>query len=169
MVHELAETLTDTCVEARFRKPTLHDGKHLWRMARDSQVLDLNSSYSYLLWCRDFAETSILATVDEQPAGFITGYLRPNEPDTLMVWQVAVDESFRGRRLAGSMLDRLVRETGALRLETTITDDNEASIRLFTGFAERRDAELEREPLFTRDQYPDKHDTEFLFRIGPLN
>jgi L-2,4-diaminobutyric acid acetyltransferase len=169
MVHELAENLTDTSVEARFRKPTLHDGKHLWRMARDSQVLDLNSSYSYLLWCRDFADTSILATVDDQPAGFISGYLRPDEPGTLMVWQVAVDESFRGRRLAGSMLDRLARQTDARRVETTITDDNQASIRLFTGFAARRSADLEREPLFTRDQYPDNHDTEFLFRIGPLN
>ncbi|MGF9663712.1 diaminobutyrate acetyltransferase [Arthrobacter crystallopoietes] len=138
-------------------------------MAKDSQVLDLNSSYSYLLWCRDFADTSILATVDDQPAGFITGYLRPDEPGTLMVWQVAVDESFRGRRLAGSMLDRLARQTGARRVETTITDDNQASIRLFTGFAARRSADLEREPLFTRDQYPDTHDTEFLFRIGPLN
>ena len=138
-------------------------------MAKDSQVLDLNSSYSYLLWCRDFADTSILATVDDQPAGFISGYLRPEEPGTLMVWQVAVDESFRGRRLAGSMLDRLVRQTDARRVETTITDDNQASIRLFTGFAARRSADLEREPLFTRDQYPDNHDTEFLFRIGPLN
>ncbi|WP_262107748.1 diaminobutyrate acetyltransferase [Arthrobacter sp. Marseille-P9274] len=138
-------------------------------MAKDSQVLDLNSSYSYLLWCRDFADTSILATVDDQPAGFITGYLRPDEPGTLMVWQVAVDESFRGRRLAGSMLDRLARQTGARRVETTITGDNQASIRLFTGFAARRSADLEREPLFTRDQYPDTHDTEFLFRIGPLN
>jgi len=169
MVQELAETLTDTSVEARFRKPTLQDGKHLWRMAKDSQVLDLNSSYSYLLWCRDFADSSILATVDGEPAGFITGYLRPDEPGTLMVWQVAVDESFRGRRLAGSMLDRLAHQVDAQRVETTITEDNEASIRLFTGFAGRHDAVLEREPLFTRDQYPDSHDTEFLFRIGPLD
>jgi L-2,4-diaminobutyric acid acetyltransferase len=138
-------------------------------MAKDSRVLDLNSSYSYLMWCRDFAETSLIATVDDQPAGFITGYFRPDEPGTLMVWQVAVDESFRGRRLAGAMLDRLARQAGARCVETTITEDNEASIRLFTGFAGRRDAVLEREPLFTRDQYPDDHDTEFLFRIGPLN
>ncbi|HAG60102.1 MAG TPA: diaminobutyrate acetyltransferase, partial [Arthrobacter bacterium] len=73
-------------------------------MARDSKVLDLNSSYSYLLWCRDFAAASIMATVDGEPAGFITGYMRPGEPGTLMVWQVAVDEAFRGRKLAASML-----------------------------------------------------------------
>ena len=107
MVEELAETQTKPRIEAKFRKPTLNDGQSLWRMARDSQVLDLNSSYAYLLWSRDFAETSIMATVDGEPVGFITGYMRPGEPGTLMVWQVAVDDEFRGRKLAGEMLDRL--------------------------------------------------------------
>lgn len=93
-----------------FRSPTLEDGREMWRMARDSKVLDLNSSYSYLLWCRDFAATSVVATVDGVPAGYVTGYLRPERPDTLMVWQVAVDEAHRGRGLAGRMLSWLVDE-----------------------------------------------------------
>jgi L-2,4-diaminobutyric acid acetyltransferase len=169
MVQQLAELQTSTRLDAKFRKPTLNDGQSLWRMARNSQVLDLNSSYSYLLWCRDFAATSIVATVDGEPAGFITGYMRPAEPGTLMVWQVAVDEAFRGRKLAASMLDRLALQVDASRVETTITADNEASIRLFAGFASRHSAALERQPLFTRDLYPDGHDTEFLYRIGPLD
>jgi L-2,4-diaminobutyric acid acetyltransferase len=169
MVEELAETQTSPRIKAKFRKPTLKDGQSLWRMARDSQVLDLNSSYSYLLWSRDFAETSVVATVDGEPAGFITGYMRPDEPGTLMVWQVAVDHEFRGRKLAAEMLDRLAGQVRAERVETTITADNEASIRLFAGFASRREAPMEREPLFTAELYPDGHDTEYLYRIGPLN
>jgi len=137
-------------------------------MARDSQVLDLNSSYSYLLWCRDFADTSIVATTAGEACGFVTGYLRPDEPGTLMVWQVAVDADHRGRGLAAAMLDELARRAGADRVETTITADNEASNRLFTRFAERNGAGCEREPLFTPDLYPDGHDTEYLYRIGPL-
>ncbi|MFE3738731.1 diaminobutyrate acetyltransferase, partial [Streptomyces sp. NPDC059134] len=39
--------------------PRVEDGAAIWRIARDSEVLDLNSSYSYLLWCRDFAATSV--------------------------------------------------------------------------------------------------------------
>ncbi|MCZ9340443.1 diaminobutyrate acetyltransferase, partial [Streptomyces sp. TRM76130] len=42
-------------------RPRVTDGATLWRIARDSKVLDLNSSYAYLLWCRDFAATSAVA------------------------------------------------------------------------------------------------------------
>ena len=140
----------------------------MWRMARDSKVLDLNASYAYLLWCRDFAGTSVVATVDGEPAGFVTGYLRPEAPEVLMVWQVAVDREHRGRGLAGRMLRDLSDRVGAPYLETTITPDNEASVALFTRFAADRGAALTREPVFDAGQFPDAHQTELLYRIGPI-
>lgn len=143
-------------------------------MARDSGSLDLNSSYAYLLWCRDFAATSIVAEVGGEIAGFVTGYRRPERPDTLVVWQVAVHESQRGQGIAGSMLselvDRLAGELGVGsvdRMETTITPDNDASIALFTSFATGRACQMEQIPLFHPADFPDGHDTEVLFRIGP--
>ncbi|NNV08561.1 diaminobutyrate acetyltransferase [Geobacillus sp. MMMUD3] len=160
----LAQPKTETDV----RTPSLEDGQHLWRLAKDSAVLDLNSSYSYLLWCRDFADTSAIAWIENEPAGFVTGYTRPESPDTLMIWQVAVSERFRGRGLASTMLHALADRTGALRLETTITDDNAASYLLFQAFAEQRGAGFDRRPLFTPDLYPDGHDTEYLYEIAPL-
>jgi diaminobutyrate acetyltransferase len=140
-------------------------------MARDSRVLDVNASYAYLLWCRDFAGTSVVATVGEEPAGFVTGYRRPDAPATLMVWQVAVDEQHRGRGLARRMLHELVdtQVEPVSHLETTITADNEASVALFTAFAADRDVELVREPVFDAALFPDGHDTELLFRIGPFD
>ena len=45
----------------RIDRPHVVDGAALWRIAKDSGNLDLNSSYSYLLWCRDFAGTSAVA------------------------------------------------------------------------------------------------------------
>lgn len=170
MVVQQAEPQLRTSSDTQFHRPAVDDGQHLWRIAKDSQTLDLNSSYTYLLWCRDFAETTIMATIDDQPVGFISAYFRPDDPETLLVWQVAVDSDYRGRRLAASMLDALAnRVEGAKWLETTITDDNEASMRLFQSFAERRDATLERDPLFEGEHFPDDHDTEYLFRIGPLS
>jgi diaminobutyrate acetyltransferase len=153
-----------------FRAPGLEDGATLWRIARDSQVLDLNSSYTYLMWCRDFARTSVVATVDGEVGGFITGYIRPDQPDVLMVWQVAVDAEHRGRRLGRRMLDALVDglpDRSIRRMETTITRDNEASIAVFESFAQGRGAGIEREPIFTPELFPDGHDAEVLFRIGP--
>lgn len=153
-----------------FREPSLDDGGDLWRIACDSQTLDVNSSYSYLLWCRDYAATSVLAEVDGSPGGFVTGYTRPESADTLMVWQVAVDDAHRGRGIARSMLEELAdRVEDAHWMETTITDDNEASIGLFTRFAERRDAAITRSELFTSTHFPDDHAPERLYRIGPLH
>ncbi|MEU0316291.1 diaminobutyrate acetyltransferase [Nocardioides sp. NPDC006273] len=180
----------ESATRVDFRSPHLEDGQHMWRMARESRVLDVNTSYAYLLWARDFAATSIVATVDDDPGGFVTGYRRPDEPETLMIWQVAVDERHRGQGLARRMLDDLVdRRSGdpavrrlsgdpavrrlsgdpAVRhLETTITADNSASIALFTSFANARSAPIERTPLFEAAMFPDGHDAELLFRIGPF-
>jgi L-2,4-diaminobutyric acid acetyltransferase len=154
--------------------PTKADGAALWRIARDSQKLDLNTPYAYLLWCRDFADTSVVAKVDGLAVGFVIGYRRPAAPDTALVWQVAVDESQRGQGLAGKLLDdlytRLVGQ-GVRYLETTVTPDNKMSIKLFTSFAHRWHAHMEREVLFERSDFPDgePHEREELYRIGPLS
>jgi L-2,4-diaminobutyric acid acetyltransferase len=154
--------------------PAPRDGAALWRIAKDSKTLDLNSSYSYLLWCRDFAGTSVVARgADGEPIGFVTGYLRPGSPRTLLVWQVAVDPAHRGHGIAGRLLDaltaRLAAEHGITGLETTITPGNTASERLFTSFAERHGATVSREVLFSAGLFPDgPHDPEVLYRIGPL-
>lgn len=151
--------------------PSKADGAALWRIARDSQKLDLNSSYAYLLWCQDFADTSVVARLDGQPAGFVIGYRKQSAPDTAVVWQVAVDEVARGRGLAGKLLDAMygeLVESGVQWLETTITADNAASIALFTSFAKRWNAELTKSALFAATDFPDGHDAEDLYRIGPL-
>ncbi|MFI0349534.1 diaminobutyrate acetyltransferase [Actinomadura sp. 9N407] len=167
----------------RLSEPHLEDGPELWRLARDSRVLDVNSPYSYVLWCRDFAGTSVVArpTADpatgpatgkpDRPCGFITGFTRPTAPDTLFVWQVAVDDSFRGQGLARRMLDDLgdrLAARGGGYVEATVTPDNTASTRMFESFARNRGCELARSPLFGREHLPEGHEPEVLFRIGPV-
>ncbi|MFB6714785.1 MULTISPECIES: diaminobutyrate acetyltransferase [unclassified Streptomyces] len=155
--------------------PRVEDGAAIWRIARDSEVLDLNSSYSYLLWCRDFAETSVVARDETgEPIAFVTGYLRPDRPGTLVVWQVAVDHGRRGTGLAGKLLDALTSRVAAAQglasVETTVTPDNTASDRLFTSYAQRHDVALEREVLFEGELFPEgTHLPEVLYRIGPFH
>ena len=162
------DTLTD---DVSIERPGVDDGAALWRIARDSGSLDLNSSYAYLLWCRDFADTSVVARRRGAVVGFISGYLRPAAPRTVVVWQVAVDSSCRGKGVAARMLDGLVNRLapmGVRYLETTVTADNTASNRLFSSFAARHGADMDRAELFGRADFPDGHDPEFLYRIGPL-
>ncbi|KOG26130.1 MULTISPECIES: diaminobutyrate acetyltransferase [Streptomyces] len=150
------------------------DGADLWRIARGSGELDLNSPYSYLLWCRDFADTTAVARdTSGRPVGFVTGYLRPDAPGTLFVWQVAVEGSHRGTGVAGTLLDalsdRVAAEHGLHRIEATVTPGNLASDRLFRSYARRHRADLTQEVLFPAAAFPTAgHESEVLYRIGPL-
>jgi L-2,4-diaminobutyric acid acetyltransferase len=143
----------------------------MWGLARDAGGLDVNSRYAYLLWCRDFAATSVVARAGDRLAGFITGYRRPDAPDTLFVWQVAVGPDFRRRGLASRMLDHLVeplRSEGVRFVESTVTPDNKASLHLFSSFATARGADLTRDVLFSEHELGSDHGPEVLHRIGPL-
>ncbi|MEU6582545.1 diaminobutyrate acetyltransferase [Nocardia sp. NPDC046763] len=155
----------------QLREPVLGDGAQMWRIAEDSRVLDTNSSYAYLLWCRDFPDTSIVAEIDGEIAGFVIGYTRPAWPRILFVWQVAVDQPHRGHGLGVDMLDALLESAaarGVTQLETTIAPDNPASVAMFASLARRRGAALTRTTLFTADQFPGGHQPEDLYRITPV-
>jgi L-2,4-diaminobutyric acid acetyltransferase len=162
--------VTDT-PDLDLRPPTVADGPALLRMAADSTILDVNSPYAYLLWCRDFAGTSVIAHLHQKPAGFLTGYRRPDEPTTVMMWQVAVETAHRDAGIASRMLDHLTQRlqpAGITHVEASTTPDNVASQRLFGAFARRWDAPLERRELFGTELFPDGHAAELLLRIGPL-
>jgi L-2,4-diaminobutyric acid acetyltransferase len=155
----------------RLESPQLEDGHGVWRVARESKELDLNSPYSYLLWCRDFSDTSVVARGDDGVRGFVTGYVRPEADDTFFVWQVAVAPSHRGRGLAGRMLQHLgdgLAGRGCAYLEATVTPSNTASTRLFESFAAAREAPVAWQPLFEAEMFPDGHEPEVLVRIGPI-
>lgn len=154
-----------------FGPPSIDDGPELWRLARDSHTLDVNSRYSYLLWCRDFADTSLVARDADRPVGFITGYRRPDADDTLFVWQVAVSSHLRRQGLARRMLDHLAARQiphGVRHVEATVTPDNLPSTRLFESFAQANRATLTRDELFSERMLGDGHQPEVRFRIGPL-
>lgn len=128
--------------------------------------------YCNLLQCRDFAETSVLAELDGEAVGWISGYRRPGELSTLFVWQVAVHECARGLGLARKMLFELLerRELGDIvRLQTTITPHNHASHALFQSFAERANAALKETACFDEEQhFEGRHPSERLITVGPL-
>jgi diaminobutyrate acetyltransferase len=156
----------------QFRTLAPADGMALHRLVRECPPLDTNSTYCNMLQCSHFLSTSIAAFFKDDLVGSITGYCVPDRPDSLFIWQVAVHPSFRGRRLARTMLQKLVQRKaaqGVRFVETSITQGNTASWNLFTGFATALNANCVRSVLFDQSSHFERtHDTEHLVRIGPI-
>lgn len=155
--------------ELTFRKPEAEDGSDIWALIRACKPLDENSMYCNLIQCDHFADTCILAEQGGIPVGWISGYILPDSPDTLFIWQVAVSQDARGLGLGGRMLDALLSRddmAGVLHLKTTITRDNDASWGLFRSLADRHNGILTDEPHFKKDDHFDgEHATEHMVTI----
>ena len=153
--------------------PELTDGHKVTALIGRCPPLDTNSAYCNLLQCGHFADTSVVAKSGDDVVGFISGYLQPAQPDTLFVWQVAIDATTRGQGLATKMLDHLLARPGLKHvrfIETTITADNQASWALFTRFAQRRGVELNKADYLDKTtHFNGEHDSESLVRLGPFN
>lgn len=161
-----------TRVQAEFRSPTPEDGQRVWELIAACPPLDQNSLYCNLLQCTDFATTCVLAEIDGELSGWVSGYRPPGDRDSLFIWQVAVRDKARGLGLAGAMFDELLSRSamiGVSKIKTTITSENEASWALFRSLAQKLSAPFVSETWFERDRhFGGRHDTEHLVTIGPF-
>jgi L-2,4-diaminobutyric acid acetyltransferase len=165
------ETEADTAI--RTRRPREADGAAIWEIVRDAPPLDLNSAYCYLVLCRDFGETCLVAEDGDRVVAFVTGYRMPARPDTLFVWQIGVDAAHRGAGLATRLLQDLLARPGCRGvrfLETTIGPSNAASRALFQGLARDSGTRFAEAGGFGADHFPGSgHEPEVRYRIGPLD
>lgn len=152
------------------RKPSAQDGAHIHALIARCAPLDTNSLYCNLLQASHFADTAIVAEDDTGVCGFISGYRLPTAPNTLFVWQVAVDARMRGQGLASRMLLQLLaNQQGVQFLHTTITEANKASWHTFERLARTLEAPLSSREFFNKHQHLNgQHDSEFLVEIGPF-
>ncbi|WP_394144116.1 diaminobutyrate acetyltransferase [Vibrio atypicus] len=169
MYPEIGEPLEKGWV---FLEPTAQDGDDVYRLIGECPPLDVNSSYCNFLQSTHFSSTCVITRCDGDIAGFISGYRKPNDPETLFVWQVAVSPRYRGKGLAFSMLRELLQRDGLKDIrtvETTITKENEASWALFKKLDKQNGQRGEVSTFLDEDKhFKGKHDTEFLYRI-PVN
>ncbi|HUH01510.1 MAG TPA: diaminobutyrate acetyltransferase [Kofleriaceae bacterium] len=150
------------------RSPRAGDAPAVWQLIGDAGTLERNTAYAYVLLCTHFAETCVVAEQGDQLVGVVCAYRPPGRDDTLFVWQVGVHPSMRGRGLGRRLLDAAVTRAGARFLEATVAPSNEASRRLFGGFARVRGATCEIRPGFAGELFAAGHEDEDLFHIGPL-
>ncbi len=165
-----APTVSDDIV---FRHPVREDGQAVHDLVEASGKLDTNSLYTNFLQCTHFSSTCMLAELDGVIIGWVSGYRPPEELSTLFVWQVAVAEAARGKRLARRLLSTLLESDGCVGVEqvkTTITPDNASSWKMFEGFADEFDATVtDKVWLCGERHFGNDHDSEHMLTIGPLD
>ncbi|GIX22644.1 MAG: L-2,4-diaminobutyric acid acetyltransferase [Gammaproteobacteria bacterium] len=167
--------MTETTIYRAYtlRRPRPEDAHAVHRLIARCPPLDGNSLYCNLLQCTHFADTCTIALdADDEPAGFVSAYRPPTAPETLFVWQIAVDGRHRGQGLAAELVLNVLRRPaarGVRYLECTITPDNAASWALFDAIAGRLGGECRRTPFFDRDRhFRGSHASEDLVHIGPF-
>lgn len=150
------------------RKPRSIDGSAIWDLVRECKPLDENSMYCNLVQAEHFRDTCVVAELNGDIVGWVSGHMIPNE-DALFVWQVAVSPRARGLGLGKKMLEHLIGREAcaeAAQLNTTITKDNEASWGLFRSFAREIGGDLSDKAHYKRDLHFDgQHDTEHMVTI----
>ncbi len=166
---EIQDTLQSEC---ELSQPCAEDGDGVAQLIADCPPLDVNSSYCNFLQSTHFSNTCVIAKKEGQVAGFISAYLKPQQPETLFVWQVAIGRDFRGQGLAFTMLSSLLERNNLSHItaiETTITKDNQASWALFNKLEQQQGLDGEVSKFLDEHQhFKGKHDSEYLYRI-PLN
>lgn len=158
----------------KIRPPRLEygDGEAMWRLARESGVLEENAEYTYHMFSHFFGEACVIAELEGRAVGFIAGFRPPDHPDTAFVWQIAVDNECRGRGVAAAMLHGLLERLSpdVEYLEATVAPSNEASQRTFRKVARELDTVCNETVLFPAERFAGpSHEDEVLFRIGPVS
>lgn len=153
------------------RTPRMEDGADIWRLIRSCGPLDENSLYCNLLQCDHFGDTCVVAERDDGTiVGWVSAYLLPDDPETLFIWQVAVDKRAQGAGLGKRMLNELLERdacAGVAAIKTTITSDNAASWGLFSSFTAANGGKMRREPHFRKHvHFEGEHDTEHMLTIS---
>lgn len=169
--------VTEPPVAVEIRHASIPDAAKIWQLVCNCDVLDANSCYAYLLICRDFSATSLVAFTQNELLGFVAAYVPPSRPDVVFVWQIGTAPAARKRGVAKTLLRSLLR-TPACRhvrfLEATVTPSNTASARLFRSIADELKVEFHLAPGFHSDDFGSsedgtvQHEPEDLVRIGPI-
>lgn len=156
--------------EIKISKPCKEQGKKIYELVKSTKVLDVNSEYLYLLQTTHFSDICSVATYEDKVVGFVSGYMIPNEPNTLFIWQVAVDSDFRGNDLARRLIMHIIQreQLNVNYLHTTVSPSNSASIRVFEKVANHYETQMSSMKFFEAGDFINQHEEEVLYKIGPF-
>jgi L-2,4-diaminobutyric acid acetyltransferase len=150
------------------RKPNKNDAKHIYNLVKSTKILDVNSEYLYLLQSTHFKDCCGVAVENEKIIGFVSGYIHPTLNDVFFVWQVAVDENFRGKGIAQRLINEILSRKNMAditKIHTTISPSNKSSQRLFEKLTQNIEGEISSETMFEVSDFNNAHEDEVLYEI----
>ncbi|MGE4382022.1 MAG: diaminobutyrate acetyltransferase [Arcobacter sp.] len=155
------------------RKPDKNDSKEIFQLIKSVGTLDLNSQYLYLLQTTHFQNTCSVAIYNKKIVGFVSGYIIPDDKETLFIWQVAVSNEVRGQNLAMKIILDIFNKNNTSNnikyILSTVSPSNKASQRVFEKIANKLNTKIENKTLFSIDDFFDAHEEEIQYLIGPIN
>jgi L-2,4-diaminobutyric acid acetyltransferase len=164
-------SVPDQTADIIYRAATAADGGEMWKFVAAAGVLEQNPSYAYILLCQHFGDTCLVAEQDGEMVGFVLAYIPPRQEDTVFVWQVGVSKKVRGKGVGVRLLRHLMALPACRNvhyLEASVTPSNKASQNLFRGFAKRSNTQCKKMPFFPSEFFPEPHESEHLYRVGPI-
>ena len=152
-------------------QPENKHAKLIYQLVKESKVLDVNSEYLYLLQTTHFKKSCAIAVLNKEVVGFASGYLLPENPNILFIWQVAVSEKLRGQDLAKKMILSILKREENRKINyirTTVSPSNNSSLRVFEKIARKLSSNLKSKLFFEKSDFINQHEDEVLYEIGPF-
>lgn len=113
-----------------FEAPTLSDQDAVWELARKT-----DSSGVYLLWCNDYAASSLIARLEGIAVGCIVGRRSYAQPDSLTILALDISPEFEPSQLRQLLLFSLIQRMRERHQICYVTTDLErVDPRLATAF-----------------------------------
>jgi L-2,4-diaminobutyric acid acetyltransferase len=150
---------------------SVEDIKDVYKLlSANRPYVGLNSRYTYFLLAKDFSDTCLVAKVDSKVAAFSSGYIPPKRPDTFFNWEIVVDQGYRGKGLQKALLLHQIKKSNVKFLELTINPSNDICRKNIIDLAQSLSADWTECVLFSEQDFDyDGHESEVLFRIGPIS
>lgn len=121
------------------------DAAAVTALAASCPPLDGYQLHQYSIFLRHFGDWCWVSDRDNEGethalAGYVVAMPTTTSPDTVFLWEIAVDPALRGESLAQQLVAQVetrARERGFARVELTVDPTNAPSLRLFERLAYR--------------------------------
>lgn len=160
--------------ELQPQTPVDEDAVSMWSLVKSTPEIDHNSAYCYMIWCRDFGSTTRVIRSAGEVVAFITGYVRPEAPNTLMIWQQVISPTYRGTGLGIKLLhavaDPLIESANIRFVEATVSAVPSPPARTLEKLGASYCAPATSTELYSSNMFPEPgHAPEILVRVGPIS